>query len=428
MNPMMKWLTRNSLYMSGVGMLLAVAVLVAGCDIMDVSNPNSLVEEDIQSPSSAAGLKNGVLNATMVATGWAYAPLSTISDEMVWGGSYESFGIYNVGRVTVPNNEITVNTFPELSEARWLADNAITQLEMFDADGELTDPTTLTKTYIYSALVRITIADTFDDFVYSDRQEAAPPIGEANMSQVYDEAIAHLDEAVARARSNGNSTLEMQALGVRARAKHAKGVWQKLNPPGSTPANPLVSGTGATADAEAALALMGADYKAQFDYASAQVDNYLAGQVNSRQEVVIVEPFDDLKTGNPDPRAAAIRADFLNTDAYTENFSPLTWLSAREMHLIIAEEAIGTDDDRTRTEINAVRALDGLPDVEVGDDLTAFIEHERRANLLLQGRRLNDMYRFGSQSPDWLPNEDAAARPGTLLPIPDNEIIANPNL
>jgi hypothetical protein len=427
MNPM-KWLTRQRLYRSGVGVLLAVAMLVTGCDVMDVSNPNSLVEEDIQSPSSAAGLKNGVINATMVAMGWAYAPLSTISDEMVWNGSYESFGIYNVGRVSVRNNEITVNTFPELSEARWLADNAITQLETFDQNGELTDPSILTKVYIHSALTRITIADAFDDFVYSDRQEAAPPIGEGNMSQVYDEAIAHLDLAVSRAQNNGNTTLEMQALGLRARAKHAKGVWQKLNPAGSTPTDPLVSGTGATADAEAALALMEADYKAQFDYASPQVANYLAGQVNQRQEVRIVEPFDDLKTGEPDPRAEAIRADFTNTDQYTENFSPITWLSAREMHLIIAEEAVGTDDGRARTELNTVRALDGLPDVVASDDLTAFIEHERRANLFLQGRRLNDMYRFGSQSPDWLPNEDAATRPGTLLPIPDNEILANPNL
>ena len=377
-------------------MLLAVAILFAGCDIMDVSNPNSLVEEDIQSPTAATGLKNGVLNALMVATGWAYAPLSTISDEMAWGGSYESFGLYDTGRISTTNNEITVNTFPEVSEARWLADNAITQLTTFEDNGELADPTTLTKTYIYSALVRITIADTIDDFVYSDRQEPAPPIGEDNMGQVYDEAIAHLDAAVSRAQNNGNSDLEMQALGLRARAKHAKAVWEKLNPSGSTPADPLVSGSGATADAEAALTLMEADYKAQFDYQSPQVDNYLAGQVNSRQEVVIVEPFNDPKTGSPDPRAAAIRADFLNTDAYTENFSPITWLSAREMHLIIAEEAIGTDDGRARAEMNAVRALDGLPDVEPGDDLVAFIEHERRANLMLQGRRLNDMYRFGS--------------------------------
>lgn len=395
---------------------------------MDVSNPNSLVAEDIQSPASAAGLKNGLINATMVAIGWTYAPLSTISDEMYWNGSYESFGIYNVGRVTVRNNEITVNTFPELSEARWLADNAITQLETFEQNDALSDPTILTKVYIYSALTRITIADAFDDFVYSDRQDPAPPIGAGNMSQVYDEAIAHLDNAVSRAQSNGNTTLEMQALGLRARAKHAKGVWQKLNPPGTTPADPLVSGTGATADAEAALALMETDYKAQFDYASAQVNNYLAGQVNQRQEVLIAEPFDDPKTGDDDPRAVAIRSDFLNTDQYTENFSPFTWLSAREMHLIIAEEAVGTDNDRARTELNTVRALDGLPDVLATDDLTAFIEHERRANLLLQGRRLNDMYRFGSQSPDWLPNEDAATQPGTLLPIPDNEILANPNL
>jgi len=66
--------------------------------------------------------------------------------------------------------------------------------------------------------------------------------------------------------------------------------------------------------------------------------------------------------------------------------------------------------------------------MQPGDDFELFIEHERRANLLLQGRRLNDMYRFGSQSPNWLPNEDAVTTPGILLPIPRNEQLANPDL
>jgi hypothetical protein len=98
------------------------------------------------------------------------------------------------------------------------------------------------------------------------------------------------------------------------------------------------------------------------------------------------------------------------------------------MHLIIAEELVGANDIKARNEINTVRALDGLPDMDVTDSFVEFIEHERRANLYLQGRRLNDMYRFGSQSPDWLPGEDALDTPGVLLPIPTNEQLANPDL
>lgn len=405
-----------------------LVLLVGSCDLLDVSNPNSLTEEDINSPTSAEGLKNGVLNALMTGTGWTYASISTISDEIYWSGSYESYKTYDEGRVAFEENEITVAGFPEISQARYMSDLAITKLEEFDANGELNDRSVLIRTYIYAALARITIADSYDNFVYSDGQKTNPPIGEESMSQVYDEAIKMLDKAVALARDIEEPTYEMQALGVRARAKHAKGVWEKLNPKGSVPADPLVAGTGASADAKAALDLMIEDYKAQFNYYGPQLTNYLANQVNSRGEITLAAPFNDLKTGKEDPRVVAIQNDFNDTETYTENYSPLTWLSAREMRLIIAEEAIGTDDAEARSQINQVRTLDSLPDIEVGDDLVEAIEHERRANLYLQGRRLNDMYRFNSKSENWLPGEDAVETPGTLLPIPSNEKLANPDV
>ncbi|MDZ7694359.1 MAG: hypothetical protein U5K69_25090 [Balneolaceae bacterium] len=53
------------------------------------------------------------------------------------------------------------------------------------------------------------------------------------------------------------------------------------------------------------------------------------------------------------------------------------------------------------------------------------LEHSRRVNLFLQGRRLADHYRFGSSSPEWAPNQDEA---GTFFPITITEIRANPNI
>ncbi len=408
--------------------VLSLFVFFLGsCGVMDVENPNSLTEEDISVPSSANGLKNGVLSALMTGTGWTYASISTVSDEIYWTGSYESYKTYDEGRIAFEENEITVAGYPEISQARYMSDVAISKLEEFDSNGELDDRSILVRTYIYAALTRITIADSYDNFVYSDGRETNPPIGEGNMSQVYDQAIGMLDKAVSLSREIGNETYEMQALGVRARAKHAKGVWQKLNPKGEVPQDPLVSGTGASDDAEAALDLMSQDYKAQFNYNEPQLQNYLANQVNSRGEITLSDPFPDIETGEDDPRVVAIQDDFGDTDSYTENYSPLTWLSAREMRLIIAEEAVGTNDTEARSQINAVRSLDGLPDMEPGDSFVEFIEHERRANLFLQGRRLNDMYRFGTESDNWLPGEDALQTPGTLLPIPSNERLANPD-
>ena len=421
--------------------IVTLGLVTISCDkILQVSNPNSLTEEDVTSPASAEGVKNGLLNSLMSGTGWVYAATTTISDEIYWTGSYESYKTYNEGRINFPSNEITVAGFPNINRARYMADLAVSTISEFDTNNELDDRTVLAKVYIYSALVRITIADSYDNFVYSNKRETSPAIGENNMSQVYDEAIAHATEAITVAQALGDQTLEAQAYGLRARAKHAKAVWTKLNPSGTTPADPIVTGSGASADANAALALMAVDYKAKFDYQTPTSSNYLPSQVNSRGEIsllpetsvtkdgVTYNGITDPKTGNLDPRFEDIRNDFLDTGTYTENYSPLTWISWREMHLIIAEEFIGVDDIQARSHMNTVRSQDGLPDVIIGDDLVEFIEHERRANLYLQGRRLNDMYRFGSVSPAWLSGEDAITTPGTLLPIPSNEILANPDL
>lgn len=409
--------------------VIASLTLFLGCDsLLDVSNPNSLTEEDVTQPSSANGLKNGTLNSLMISTAWTYAATSTISDELRWTGSYESYKTFDEGRIAFPNNEITVEGYPEISEARYMADISIDNITRFDDEGTLEDRSILAKTYIYSALIRITIVDSYDNFVFSSGIESMPAIGEDNMYQLYDQAIEHATEALTISVDIGNTTLQAQALGIRARAKHAKGVWELLNPKGSTPQDPIVRGTGATADAAAALDLMGDDYKATFDYQSALLTNYMATQVIQRRELTFNEPFNDLKTGDTDPRVEAIINDFMDTSTYTELYPPFTWLSAREMHLIIAEEAIGGNDVEARAMMNAVRAMDDLPEIEPGDDLVEFIEHERRANLHFQNRRLNDMYRFGSRSDVWLQDEDAVQKPGTLLPIPSNEILANPNL
>lgn len=407
-------------------------VLFTGCDdLLSVENPNTLTEEDVTNPTAANGLKNGVLHQLMVGTGWTWAATSTVSDELFWTGSYESYSDFDSGNLDVATNEIVVAGFPEISQARYMGDLAVKNITEIENNGNLDDPTTLTKALIYSALTKITIGENYDNFVISDKTETSPPVGESNMaSTFFDEAISLLDRAVNRAETD---ILEAQALALRARAKHAKGVWGKLNPKGSTPSDPLVAGTGATADAEAALALMDTDYKAQFDYQAALLDNYLAGQLNSRGEITPIDPiFDDLKTGDTDPRAQAIINDFTDIATYTEDYPPLTWTSAREMHLIIAEEAAGqdanntgTDDAEARDHINTVRAMDNLPDVQSGDNLVDYIEHERRANLFLQGRRLNDMYRFGSSAPQWDASQDPV---GTLLPIPQNEIQANPDI
>ena len=61
-----------------------------------------------------------------------------------------------------------------------------------------------------------------------------------------------------------------------------------------------------------------------------------------------------------------------------------------------------------------------------GTDAGRALQHERRANLFLQGRRLPDMYRFGVTSVMWDAAEKLTA--GSFFPIPIREIRANENI
>ena len=80
-----------------------------------------------------------------------------------------------------------------MAEARWLVDNFIDRLEAFRTDGALTSVEALGRTYLYKAIIYTVIADQFDDFAFSDRTEPGPPVGPANMSSLYDEALAALN-------------------------------------------------------------------------------------------------------------------------------------------------------------------------------------------------------------------------------------------
>ena len=82
---------RLSLRWLMAGGLLAFGL--AGCsDPLDVENPNSLVEDDLESPTIAAGLANGALATTATAIGEMLSVYNTVSDEIVWIGSRDAWG------------------------------------------------------------------------------------------------------------------------------------------------------------------------------------------------------------------------------------------------------------------------------------------------------------------------------------------------
>lgn len=420
---------------------LLAGIGLAGCDLLEVNNPNNLVEEELDQPASATAMANGAEASVTRALGAILAPYSTATDELTWIGSRDAWNELDIGIVSNVFNEFSDAAFPYVGEARWATEEYIRRMEGFHEEGILQNERDLVRTYLYGAIIYTAIADMFDDFTLSNRREGAPPVGEGNMNSFYDTALDHVNKALDLV--DAGDDLEAALIGMRARIKFSQGVWDKVNPAGQVnTGDPLVNSAGAAEDAQQALDLMSSNFIYQLELSSSAPDLVvgdlsMALQVNSRQELRIGDEyiygsdersapdsirFRDAITDEVHPHLAREVNTFTDADQYAD----MTIVSAREMHLILAEVALAQGDEEAFAEhINDLRDLDGLaPFVDQVDPMELLV-NQRQANLFLQGRRLADHYRFDELSPNWTNERDT---PGTFFPITITEIRANPNL
>jgi hypothetical protein len=453
-------LTKSLGARSALVSLWLAALAVACSGLLDVENPNNVNIDNLSNPAAAGPLANGALSATARAFGTVLTPYSEATDELTWIGSRDAWGDLDQGYLSGITNEFVDAAFPSLAQARWLSDEAIKRLRAFDSAGVLPNRTDLARSYLYGAIAYITIGDMFDDWpIGSDRTQAAPPLGPTNMAQVYDTAIVYATRGIAIAQAAGAAGLERELTAVRARARHAKGVWQKLNPfSATTLSSPLVNDADAVADATRALALAATpDWKYQFNYSSTTIGTSIGFEVNQRLESRLgdtyVVPTSDGKRvlgcdstigcqiRLSDPIDAVPDPVLLGTvTAFTKGiqYGSLTVVSTREMYLILAEARLAQNDSvGAATFINNIRALNTKSATDTTkltpyDPLNpahprarAMYQHERRVNLFLQGRRLADHYRFGVAADKWPGSAEAVMTPGTVFPITNTERLAN---
>lgn len=423
-------------------------VLVAtlgGCsDILDVENPNNLVEDDLANPSGAKSIANGASGMVARGLGAMYGPYNVATDEAIWTGSRDAWRELDAGNLGEPRNEFTDAAFQDWAAGRWMADEAIIRLKAFDDEKTLLDRKHLARAYFYGAIAYMATADMFDDFALSNKRESGQPIGDANMKNLYDTAINYAGEALKIARATNDKTLEATALALSARAKFSKAIWAKVNPVNT--ASPLVTDAGAVADAQAALAVApSADWRyiltlSTDDIAYGTGETPIAYNVNQRRELQLGPTYVTLTADKRTITGTALKDPIDNKAApvvvsevakFTASYvnQPMTIVSSREMHLIIAEDALARGDlVGFTTAINKLRALDTLTPYVAQVPALDLLKHSRQANLFLQGRRLADLYRFGVKSPEWAGNATASTAPGTFFPITCIEIRANANL
>jgi hypothetical protein len=422
---------------------VAALVLLAGCtSVLDVANPNNVSASALDVSAAAPAIVSGAENLAANGLSSMYNAAIPASDEAYWVGSRDDYRLLDTGGFSAVANEYVQSGYIIVSQARWMANQAINKIEGFNTAGQLLDKQLLVRAYLNAAIVYTSIGDIYNDVAFSDRTVAGKNLGEANMVQVYDSALKWLDKAVPLAAGD----LKQTTIGMRARVHHARAVWLKLNPKGTTPANPLVSDAAMVADAQAALALMSGDFRYEALTTDLNRGDGSGGgfgfEMNSRVEYT---PSKDLakidpNSGKPtaiiakDPvtglvDAAAVKQmnRVLNANTPDVNNPPMAQVSAREMRLLVAENALaGGNTADFDTAINALRAMDGKAAYTgAGPTRLQLLQWERRINLIFQGRRLNDMYRFGVVDPLWLPTSTAVKTPGCFFPIPQIEIDSN---
>jgi len=425
-----------------IGVIVALSGL--GCSgLLDVENPNSVTDDDLRNDRNASVWANGALYT--VQQGWdaMLQKASFVSDELTFDGPRSAWDELDRGNLLNLSNEATEQGYQLLARARWMADESIFVLDSLDESGALTDRSQLARSYLYGAIAYWAIASWFDDFAPSDRTEPGPALGPANMGTLLDRAVEYLTAAL---QIDADDELNRNAFAMRARVHHARSVWAEIGQVPITLANGgLVSNDDAVQDARNALQDP-SDWSFTFAFqSSGQLPSSTACEANgcfhgrlgdvyavlgsdgrTAQSIALLDPID----GIPDPRLEQFVLDDL-ANAGDQVYVDLPVITARELHLIIAEDALAQGDTTGfADEINGVRTQGGLSVWTPASSATAtqMLVYERQVNLFLQGHRLADMYRFGITSDEWDLTAVTRTAPGTLFPIPQSEIDANCHL
>jgi len=443
------------------GCALAILFLVVwtGCkNPLNVENPNKLTEENVNSPSAYGALVGGARNNLARAAGGMLPIVENATDESFWIGSRDAWGALDQGNIGAVTNEFTDRAWPYAGQARYMVDKAVILGEQYQSDGTLPDKDLLARAYLYAGTMYTLLGDTWQRFVLpqdlTDPTTPGSPIAVGDMpNAMYGQAMTYFGKGLGL---NPSSDIKTQLLAMTARAMQAKLI-REHNQGGSPTANNGIVGTSDGSLAQAAqdaLNAIGGDdgWTFALDFSNGLLGigcQSWAPQVWSRGELQLGDrplpnnsyvylsnsskTVDSVKLEDPidniiDPVFSAAYTQF---KAAGEN-APLVEMSARELHLIIAEDALFRNDTTTfAAQINYVRDLDGLTHWDPNaPQMTAskILEWERNVNLVWQGRRLADLYRFGDVDPLWLSNSVAVTSPGTLFPITITEIRSNPNV
>lgn len=399
---------------------LGFGIATAGCsDLLDVEVPTRIPEETLDSPDVVGVLVNSTIADFECALANYAAATGLLTDELIISTEFIAPTSWDLRRIPADNgnlgtagcNAFGFGVYQPLSTARFQADDAFRRISEFPAEEVQDREANLATVAAYGGYALTLLGEGFCRGAIDGGPALQP-------DDVLREAEMRFSTAIELAQQgNVPEILNMARVG-RARVRLDLG-----------------DASGAVADAQAVPE--GFVKTATYSAASERRENTFF-VYNQRDLMVSVDPrFRDLEVqGVPDPRVPVEDAERVGHDGFTELFLQLKYTSEgapielatwEEAQLILAEAQGGQDAVEA---INRVRQDEGLPTFSSSDE-TEILEQvleERRRELYLEGHRLNDVLRHGLPFDEGLNHKGAPFGDTTCLPLPEAEILNNPNI
>jgi hypothetical protein len=365
---------------------LCLAALLFGCsDVLEVSNEQDILDNNLDTPEAVTPLMNGVIGDYALAYATLIDIVGLFGQELIHTGSFPTWREVETGIGTRPSstgNQIYQNA----SRAIWVADTSAVRLRKVLPDAEKRFE--LATVLIWGGFAHFQLADNFCELTFHGGPPVTPKAG-------YERARGIFDDALAVATAANRTDLKNAALAGRARAR-------------------LMLGDYAGARADAQLIPQGFVLRAVYGNNSRE-NNAVATNTTTliRREAGVNPRFykgdarykTDPRTPFRDKGDTAKGPDptrqFVEQLKYPARDTPIPVFTWQEARLIEAEAEIRLDNPtRAVTLINQVRAAANLAAYTGPTTVQAVLDqliYERSAELWLQGNSLNDWRRFNIQ-------------------------------
>lgn len=403
--------TNRTIRMTRTVVLAGLVAALGGCDLLDVTSPGRIADEDLNSQDAFPGLVAGMSFDMTEAIDESDQDLAMASGELWHGGSYD-FGQLPRG-VILP--EDVGSEWEEMQQARWVAEEGIRRMTdlLGDAAGR---SAFIARAYLWAGLANRLLGENLCSTAIDGGAEQPHTVH-------FDRGLEQFTQAIQVGQATGLTDVVAAAYGGRASMKAWTDDW-----------------AGAVSDAQQ----VSDDFVFVADFTN-EVANDISYETYGRFEFSVWgtefeahpndarAPWDTVFTADGSiANGANGSTPHYQQKKYPKLDSDIPLVKGTEMLVLRAEAALRNSQIGAAFDLlNQARAVYGMDPLDAPatlDEAWAILRFERGATNWMETRRLWDRRRWfaeGSGSPAYDPYLEGR---DTCFPISEAERRANPNL